>query len=198
MVPGRSLCVMVLARLFVVAWVACGFQLRASAPRPSVRRPAEPVSGPGIAPARNVVGSDLRCCCADVRGTGIGTGFYRDGHCSTGDDDAGMHTVCVEATAEFLRYSREVGNDLSTPVPAYNFPGLEPGDRWCLCAQRWEQARRARFAPRVVLRSTHENTLEHCDLADLEAFAVDLEEVRADEVRLDEMRAQMMRTAGLS
>lgn len=163
-----------------------------------VRAAAEPISGPGIAPPRNVKGGDLQCCCAEVRDTGIGTGFYRDGHCSTGADDAGRHTVCIEATAEFLTFSAAVGNDLSTPMPEYMFPGLQPGDKWCLCAQRWEQARVADSAPRVHLRATHENTLEHCDLADLEAFAVDLEECKEDDARVDDLRAQMMKTAGLA
>ena len=78
--------------------------------------------------ARSVLGTELACCCDNVRGSGIGTGFYRDGFCSTGIDDAGRHTVCIEASAEFLEFSASVGNDLSTPIPAYNFPGVMPGN----------------------------------------------------------------------
>ena len=89
----------------------------AAALRPHTRLYAEPAKGPGIQVPRNVLGGDLECCCADVRGSGIGTGFYRDGHCSTGQDDEGRHTVCIEATDEFLEYSEAVGNDLSTPNP---------------------------------------------------------------------------------
>jgi len=79
--------------------------------------------GPGVMVPRNVLGGDLECCCADVGGSGIGTGFYRDGHCSTGVQDEGRHTVCIEASAEFLAFSASVGNDLSTPMPQYSFPG---------------------------------------------------------------------------
>ena len=89
----------------------------AAALRPHTRLYAEPAKGPGIQVPRNVLGGDLECCCADVRGSGIGTGFYRDGHCSTGQDDEGRHTVCIEATSDFLEYSAAVGNDLSTPNP---------------------------------------------------------------------------------
>ena len=122
-------------------------------PRPRCRHaPAmqmQPAEGEGIVPARNVLGATLACCCSDVRGSGIGTGFYRDGHCSTGPQDTGSHTVCCEVTESFLRYSKSVGNDLSTPVPQYAFPGLREGDRWCLCASRWAQALKAGVAPRV-------------------------------------------------
>lgn len=89
--------------------------------------------------AVNVLGTPLQVCCSNVRGTGIGTGFYRDGCCTTGEQDVGRHTVCVQVTTNFLDYSRKVGNDLSTPVPEYMFPGLKDGDIWCLCAQRWVQ-----------------------------------------------------------
>jgi len=102
------------------------------------------------------------------------TGFYRDGCCNTGVDDVGSHTVCVVATAEFLEFSKSRGNDLSTPLPAYGFAGLKPGDRWCLCAPRWQEAFEAGRAPRVVLRATHEGALSHCSLADLKRFAIDL------------------------
>jgi len=102
------------------------------------------------------------------------TGFYRDGCCNTGVDDVGSHTVCVVATAGFLEFSKSRGNDLSTPLPAYGFAGLKPGDRWCLCAPRWQEAFEAGQAPRVVLRATHEGALSYCSLADLKRFAIDL------------------------
>jgi hypothetical protein len=102
------------------------------------------------------------------------TGFYRDGCCNTGKEDVGSHTVCVVMTAEFLQFSKARGNDLSTPVPDFGFPGLKPGDRWCLCAPRWQEAFEVNKAPRVVLRATHEGALTYCALADLKRFAVDL------------------------
>jgi uncharacterized protein len=102
------------------------------------------------------------------------TGFFRDGCCNTGQEDAGSHTVCVVMTSEFLEFSKSRGNDLSTPVPEFGFPGLRPGDRWCLCAPRWQEAFEAGQAPRVVLRATHQTALTYCSLADLKRFAVDL------------------------
>jgi uncharacterized protein (DUF2237 family) len=102
------------------------------------------------------------------------TGFYRDGCCNTGAADVGSHTVCVVMTAEFLEFSRARGNDLSTPLPEYGFPGLKPGDRWCLCAPRWQEAFEVGQMPRVVLRATHEGALDYCSLDDLKRFAVDL------------------------
>ncbi len=102
------------------------------------------------------------------------TGFVRNGCCETGPEDIGSHTVCVEVTAEFLEFSRSRGNDLSTPIPEYGFPGLKPGDRWCLCASRWQEAFDAGVAPKVVMRSTHKAALERCDFKDLSANAIDL------------------------
>ncbi len=102
------------------------------------------------------------------------TGFFRDGCCNTSPEDRGSHTVCAEVTDAFLAFSKSAGNDLSTPMPDYGFPGLKPGDRWCLCAPRWQQAFEAGKAPRVVLKSTHEGALAHCNLADLKAHAIDL------------------------
>lgn len=102
------------------------------------------------------------------------TGFYRTGCCETGPDDAGIHTVCVEVTAEFLMFSKACGNDLSTPLPEFGFPGLQPGDRWCLCAARWQEAHDAGVAPRVILSATHERTLEVVALEDLKSRALDL------------------------
>jgi uncharacterized protein len=102
------------------------------------------------------------------------TGFYRDGCCNTGREDVGSHTICAVMTPAFLEFSKSRGNDLSTPVPAFGFPALNPGDRWCLCAPRWQEAFEAGHAPRVVLRATHEGALRYCSLADLKRFAVDL------------------------
>ena len=102
------------------------------------------------------------------------TGFTRDGCCNDHQQDAGRHLVCAKMTEEFLEYSRRTGNDLSTPVPEFEFPGLSPGDCWCLCAQRWQQALEDGCAPLVRLAATNIKALEHCDLADLKAHAVDL------------------------
>ena len=102
------------------------------------------------------------------------TGFVRNGCCATGPGDHGSHTVCVEVTDEFLAFSRSRGNDLSTPVPAFEFPGLKAGDRWCLCASRWQEALEAGVAPKVVMRATHEGALEHIEFADLSSHAIDL------------------------
>ena len=117
---------------------------------------------------RNVLGGELQTCCTDPM-----TGFYRDGSCRTGPDDAGRHTVCILATDEFLAYSKSVGNDLSTPMPQYTFPGLKEGDRWCLVAMRWRQALDDGMAPQVVLAATHESTLQVVELEDLKKYAID-------------------------
>lgn len=119
--------------------------------------------------ARNVLGEPLQGCCNQPV-----TGFYRDGFCHTGPEDVGRHTVCAQVTAEFLQYSKAQGNDLSTPRPEFGFPGLQPGDRWCLCAGRWQEAFEAGHAPRVVLMATHAATLEVVDLGDLKSHALDL------------------------
>ena len=99
------------------------------------------------------------------------TGFFRDGCCRTGRGDVGVHVVCARVTEDFLAYSRGRGNDLSTPRPEFDFPGLKPGDQWCLCASRWKEALDAGTAPPVVLEATHESALEFVDLADLRAHA---------------------------
>jgi uncharacterized protein (DUF2237 family) len=118
--------------------------------------------------ARNVLGGALVACShAPV------TGFYRDGCCNVGPEDAGIHSVCAEVTAEFLAFSAARGNDLSTPMPDFGFPGLAPGDRWCLCLARWIEALRAGVAPRIVLAATHEITLQRVDLETLRRFAVE-------------------------
>ncbi len=100
------------------------------------------------------------------------TGFYRDGYCRTGIDDTGRHTVCIEVTDEFLVFSKAVGNDLSTPMPQYDFPGLKEGDKWCLCMLRWREALENGMAPRVYLEATHEAALTVVTLEDLKIYAV--------------------------
>ena len=118
---------------------------------------------------RNVLGGPLGTCSERPL-----TGFFRDGCCNTSDEDVGRHTVCVVLTAEFLEFSKAAGNDLSTPRPEFDFPGLQPGDRWCLCAARWRQAWEAGSAPRVVLNATNEATLDIVPLDALKAYAIDL------------------------
>lgn len=118
---------------------------------------------------RNVLGGELEPC-----GTDPVTGYYRDGCCTSGPEDAGSHTVCAVMTPEFLEHQRRVGNDLVTPVPAYRFPGLAPGDRWCVVAGRWLQAYQDGVAAPVVLASSHERALQIVPLALLEQHAVDV------------------------
>ena len=120
-------------------------------------------------PATNVFGEPLESCSNDPK-----TGFFRDGCCNTSDEDVGRHTVCIRVTREFLEFSRSCGNDLSTPRQEFGFPGLRPGDQWCLCAQRWQEALDAGAAPRVVLRATHAATVEIVSLQDLKRYAIDL------------------------
>jgi uncharacterized protein (DUF2237 family) len=117
--------------------------------------------------ARNVLGGTLAVCSTDPM-----TGWHRDGCCNTDGNDQGRHVVCAEVTAEFLAFSASQGNDLVTPRPEYGFPGLQPGDRWCLCATRWEEARVAGFAPDIVLEATHAKALETTLLGHLQAHAV--------------------------
>jgi uncharacterized protein len=119
--------------------------------------------------ARNVLGEPLEICSIKPM-----TGFFRDGCCNTAREDFGSHTVCTVMTSAFLEFSKSRGNDLSTPMPQLGFPGLKPGERWCLCAPRWQEAFEAGQAPRVVLRATHEGALDYCKLADLKRHAVDL------------------------
>ena len=120
-------------------------------------------------PSVNVFGEALQGC-----NDKPATGFFRDGCCNTNDQDTGSHTVCVEVTKDFLEFSRFRGNDLSTPHPEFDFPGLQPGDRWCLCAARWLEAHQHGMAPRVLLKGTHERALEIVPLQLLKRFAVDL------------------------
>ena len=117
----------------------------------------------------NVFGEPLNECSSSPK-----TGFFRNGCCDTSDEDLGSHTVCTILTAEFLEFSASVGNDLSTPMPALGFPGLNPGDQWCLCAPRWQQAFEASSAPKVVLSSTHQGALDYIDFENLKKFAVDI------------------------
>jgi uncharacterized protein (DUF2237 family) len=116
--------------------------------------------------AKNVLGKPLEVCCTSPM-----TGFYRTGRCDTGADDFGLHVVCARVTAEFLKFSRKQGNDLTTPAPG--FPGLKPGDCWCLCATRWKEAMEAGAAPSVVLAATHISALEFVSLEELAEHAVD-------------------------
>jgi uncharacterized protein (DUF2237 family) len=118
--------------------------------------------------AMNVLGGELKGCCYEPR-----TGYYRDGTCRTGPGDYGLHVVCAEMTEEFLEFSRSRGNDLSSPAPEHGFPGLLPGDRWCLCVTRWQEALEAGCAPAVVLAASHVSALEFVTLEDLRAHAID-------------------------
>jgi uncharacterized protein (DUF2237 family) len=118
--------------------------------------------------AKNVLGHELAPCSLDPV-----TGFFRNGCCETGPHDVGMHTVCAVMTAEFLAFSKDMGNDLSTPRPDLGFPGLKPGDRWCLCAPRWKEALDAGAAPQLILESTHEETLAIVPLGVLKDYAVE-------------------------
>lgn len=112
--------------------------------------------------AKNVLQTELQSCCTDPL-----TGFYRDGYCHTGPQDTGRHVVCAIMTSEFLAFSKSRGNDLITPIPEYQFPGLKPGDQWCLCALRWKEALEADVAPPVILEATHEKVLDHVSFEDL-------------------------------
>lgn len=120
-----------------------------------------------MAEAENVLGGNLDICC-----TSPVTGYYRDGLCRTGGQDFGLHVVCAQVTAEFLEFTKSRGNDLSTPVPQFNFPGLKPGDRWCLCASRWQEALDAGVAPPVILEAIHARALEFVSLDDLKKHAL--------------------------
>ncbi|MEG3839422.1 DUF2237 domain-containing protein [Microcoleus sp. herbarium14] len=122
-----------------------------------------------VTEATNVVGGKLETCCTSPM-----TGYYRDGKCNTGGGDFGAHTVCAQLTEEFLTFTKSNGNDLSTPVPEFQFPGLKPGDCWCLCASRWKEAMDAGCAPLVVLAATHALTLEYVSLDELKQHAADL------------------------
>lgn len=117
--------------------------------------------------SKNVLGTALKSCCFDPM-----TGFYRDGFCQTGPTDYGTHVVCARMTEAFLTYTKNKGNDLSTPLPMYNFPGLKPGDQWCLCVSRWREAMVAGVAPPVILQATHERALDVVTMEDLKKYAI--------------------------
>ncbi len=121
-----------------------------------------------VSPAKNVLGGELQSCCTDPM-----TGFYRDGNCLTGPEDIGTHVVCAQVTEAFLNFTKERGNDLSTPLPMFSFPGLKAGDRWCLCASRWQEAADAGVAPPVILASTHQVALQYVSLDELKEHALD-------------------------
>jgi uncharacterized protein len=123
----------------------------------------------GRRPGRNVLGGPLGVCSSNPV-----TGFFRSGCCETSPQDLGSHTVCAVMTAEFLAFSKRAGNDLSTPLPQFGFPGLKPGDRWCLCAPRWQEALEAGAAPHIVLSATEQGALSWCRLDDLKRHAIDL------------------------
>lgn len=125
--------------------------------------------------AKNVFGGDLLVCSSDPL-----TGFFRTGRCETCGEDTGMHTVCAEMTADFLVFSKKAGNDLSTPMPAYRFPGLQPGDRWCLCLPRWLEALEAGVAPKLLLKATHISAIEHIPMEVLLEYALDAEDYVPD------------------
>ena len=129
--------------------------------------PLDATGGSRRQPAVNVLGGVLVPCSTDPV-----TGFFRNGCCDTAPDDLGSHTVCAVMTAAFLEFSKDSGNDLSTPHPEFGFAGLKPGDRWCLCAPRWQQALAAGQAPNLILEATHRGALEYCRLEDLKRHAV--------------------------
>jgi uncharacterized protein len=141
--------------------------------------------------ASNVLGTTLCPCCTNVGNSGIGTGYYRNGYCATGEQDFGRHTVCVQVTDEFLTFSKAVGNNLSTAVPQYLFPGLKQGDIWCLCAERWVQAYEAGMAPKVFLKSTHEKTLDFVSFDVLREYAIDQSEADSTMIALNEQRDRL-------
>ena len=115
---------------------------------------------------RNVFGEPLEICCLKPM-----TGYFRDGSCRTDNEDIGTHTVCAVMTEDFLRFSAQMGNDLSTPIPYYKFPGLKEGDKWCLCVNRWIEAEKAGKAPKLIIEATHEKTLEYTKLDLLVKYA---------------------------
>ncbi len=132
-----------------------------------VRHANESSNSTTMDPDRNVLGGELQPCSVDPL-----TGFYRTGSCSTGSEDFGCHAVCAQLTEEFLTFSKAAGNDLSTPAPQYGFPGLKPGDRWCVCAPRWKEALDAGAAPPVILEATHEAALKYVSRSILEEYAL--------------------------
>ncbi|WP_267382720.1 DUF2237 family protein [Cyanobacterium sp. uoEpiScrs1] len=118
---------------------------------------------------KNVLGTELIACCTSPM-----TGYYRDGYCRTGSQDYGAHVVCAKISSAFLEFTKSQGNDLSTPIPHYNFSGLRPGDHWCLCASRWQEALNAGVAPQVILEATHVRALEIVSFSDLKQYRYEL------------------------
>ncbi|GBG68926.1 hypothetical protein CBR_g3625 [Chara braunii] len=182
LIDRNQVSVFILSRMVAVAWTSVvGISLTrgafgAQATSISAARamtsssPPSPSPSPSpFSPAMNVNRTPLKPCCMNPR-----TGFYRNGFCETGAQDFGTHTVCAQVTREFLEYTRSLGNDLMTPRPEYSFPGLKPGDKWCLCASRWREAMAAGVAPPVDLDATHARTLEYVTKAELEAHSVSL------------------------
>ena len=135
-----------------------------------VREGDAPNAATAMSTPRNVLGTELQACSLDPL-----TGWFRDGSCRTNDMDHGTHVVCARMTEAFLAYTKSRGNDLGTPRPEYRFPGLKPGDQWCLCALRWREAHEAGLAPPVVLESTHERALQYVELDVLRNYAVSAE-----------------------
>ena len=118
--------------------------------------------------ALNVLGTTLESCCIDPM-----TGYWRDGYCRTANEDQGTHVVCAIMTQEFLEFTKSKGNDLTRPIPAYQFPGLKPGDKWCLCILRWLEAEKAGVAPKISLKSTDDKALEYTTIDLLQKYAID-------------------------
>lgn len=116
---------------------------------------------------KNVLGTELDSCCFETK-----TGFYRDGFCNTNHTDHGKHIICAIMTDEFLEFSKKIGNNLTTPVPEYNFPGLKAGDKWCLCILRWKEALESSVAPKVILESCHQKCLQYVSIKDLKMYSI--------------------------
>ena len=136
----------------------------------------------------NVLGTPLRTCCCDVGRSGIATGFYRNGYCNTVQEDKGVHGMCTVCDADFLTFSKLINNDLSTPCPELSFPGLVPGDKWCVCVDRWMQAHKIGFAPKIYLQGCHEQVLNYISIDTLMEYAIDIEESREIRQRLNRQK----------
>ena len=203
---ARSLAPSTMAAWLLALPVSASLVFSSVAPRPRHAAAVMCADVPLREPARNVIGTELQCCCSDVHGSGIGTGFYRDGFCSTGPQDDGRHTVCIEATEKFLAVSAAAGNPLHQAIPEYMFPGVRPGDQWCLCASRYAQLLELEeqaavrdkdgepltgFVPQIYLQATHEKTLEHVDLETLLLHAVDKDEAKVEMARIDQLRSKL-------
>lgn len=166
------------SRLHLSSTTICRQPLRITLCQPArsspVVRAAMSTEASGADAPRNVLGGPLGCCCTSPK-----TGYYRDGYCRTDASDHGRHVICSQVSQEFLTYSKSRGNDLMTPSPGFGFPGLKPGDKWCLCASRWKEAYDAGVAPPIFLACTHAKALEYVTLDQLKQHAVDLEQCAA-------------------